>query len=391
MRTRILAALCALTLAASGTARATYCGCDKPMPRHAAIRPLFAWTPSLTTDWPSSTGTASVPFPLVKIFGYGSELVKDRRYDVYFERLTQRGTAGVGPYLIEKPQRQPFATRPLLAQDPADYKGRDYYLAHPDEHVPSRLELRVPVPDISPGPKRVRVVDHETKKDVIVIPENSADGFTLIGKPVNLGPPPGLPTASAWKIRQKYKTGVHTSSTGEQTIFIALRVRDIRDEFLIRGQVNGMALKFSGEDISGFNTQGFFFDRLIDIQSKDPNLFYYHIDPGASLNSDDLVYWRHEFNTWQATHEKAGTNLPSPSDPQFWHADTCGPSGCVQGSPHVEFDYMIVAIKVHLRNALRLWTPDGVKMLLNLDVTRNTPNPNTGAGDANARKSRRAH
>jgi hypothetical protein len=89
-------------------------------------------------------------------------------------------------------------------------------------------------------------------------------------------------------------------------------------------------LLFDAGDVVIYNTQGVLM-QLLGPESAD---IFAIVDPGAP-DSFELVYDRHEFQTYRAAHAHEGGYGLDPRDPA-WHAD---------GSRHIDHDHLVLAIQ----------------------------------------------
>jgi hypothetical protein len=87
-----------------------------------------------------------------------------------------------------------------------------------------------------------------------------------------------------------------------------------------------------------YNDQGFLM-QLLD--PSIPGLF--DLYAGDADTSTVLSYWRHEFRTYKQQHRQADS-FNTDDDPD-WHAD---------GSPHVDHDFIVVAIRGHRTDGMTM-------------------------------------
>jgi hypothetical protein len=185
------------------------CGCDKPPPPRAAVRPFV--------------GTHDEPISL-----FDDRLVAGGRYTVLFEARdgTQdwsRGKAAV---------------------------KRDFADGMP------RLQLRVEVGNVSMGPARISVYD-DNDRLVYSLPD---DQFTVIAAPIVLH------DFSETLTRDGYRTGIGADGT----IYIAVDTTDVTDATTYSGNAVGFPLRFDSRNVAFFNDQGFLMGFL---DPKSPGLF----------------------------------------------------------------------------------------------------------------------
>jgi len=243
------------------------CGCDKPPPPKAAIRPFVAHAAQAIT-----------------IFDDG--LVLGRSYRVEFRSLD--GTADWS------------AGRATPIRDLADRKKRG--------------ALEVPVPPRPLGPAAITVWDGDR-----VVVALADDEFTVAPDPIELH-----------EYRESLVEEGYRAAVGRDgTLYIALDLAPVSaaTTFVARGV--GYPLHYDAGDVVIYNDQGFLM-QILDPAKR--GLFEIHSGVGSASNT--LSYWRHEFETYKRAHRRDAAK--GRGEGPSWHAD---------GTPHVDHDHLIVAIR----------------------------------------------
>jgi len=177
------------------------CGCDKPPPPIAAVRPFVTW----------EGGTITL---------FDARLVPGTAYRVHFDSTEDRWegwTDGVG----------------TLAPDLADGQLRP--------------QLRVVVPRLGYGPQRVRVWQGDA-----LLYELPPSELTYTAPPIPLVDTVGELSAD------EYRAGVGTDGT----VYIAVDVSDVVGATSFKGQAVGYPLEFTHHDVTMYNAQGFLMQDL---------------------------------------------------------------------------------------------------------------------------------
>jgi hypothetical protein len=197
-------AACAAVLLVASNADAG-CGCDKPPPPLAAIRPFVTW----------SGGTVTL---------FDARLVPGTAYRVGFDSVTDRWQGWADGVAEMQP-------------DLADGQ--------------LRAQLRVVVPRLGYGPQRVRV-----SQGSVMLYELDPSQLTVTAPPIAL-----RDTAEASSTDQ-YRAGVGTDGT----VYIAVDVTNVADATSFRGAAVGFPLSFTHHDITMYNAQGFLMQSLPEAQ-----------------------------------------------------------------------------------------------------------------------------
>ena len=202
-------ALALLGVVLSTTTASAFCGCDKPPPPRAQIRPAFAATEQL-----------------VELFD--DRIQPGNRYKVVF--ASRDGSSDWS------------AAKGVRRRDMAD--------AH------ARTQLRVAIPDVPLGPATVSVYTD----DGSLLYELPDDEFTVIAPPVPLG------DVSAAITRDGYQTGIGADGT----VYFSFDLSAMTDATLYTGAAEGWPLSFTGASVAILNAQGVL-GEVLDPDSR--NLF----------------------------------------------------------------------------------------------------------------------
>ena len=265
MRPRTLMTLATLAaLALRAIPAAAGCGCNKPPPPAASIRPGFA-----------SPGDA------VTLFADG--IRAGGMYTALF--IGAKGAAVVSGTAVLKRDLADGVVKPQLV---------------------------VSAPAIRPGPAAVKVfVNKQSLTDVIVnggtkVLEVGSDQFTMLQAPVQLAEGDGETMV------QCYRGAVGANNT----VYIPVDISNIAQHMVFSGLAMNYPLTFNAQDIAIYNTQGF----LMQLLGPDQAGIYAIDDPAGVPNSLRLTYDRHEFVTYFDQHEHIGGLGLDPADPA-WHSD----------------------------------------------------------------------
>lgn len=187
------------------------CGCDKPAPALAAVRPFVGHTGE-------------------RITLFSSRLVEGEHYAVEFAALD----SAVTDWSRGKARRK---------RDLADGA--------------LRVQLEIPVPDVPLGPVRLTIVDR-SGGTVMQLPDTE---FTVTAGPIPLH------DFAESITRTGYQAGIGRDGT----LYIPVDVSAVRDATSFVAQGLGFALAFSAPDVTMYNEQGFLMQRL---DPSAPGLFH---------------------------------------------------------------------------------------------------------------------
>jgi len=185
------------------------CGCDKPPPPRAAVRPFVGQTDETITL-------------------FDDRIVKNDHYTVLFQSRDGRQDWSRG--------------KGVSMRDFADGEWRS--------------QLRVEVGNVSMGPVAISVYD-DTNTLVYSLPD---DQFTLIAPEIVLH------DFKETLTRDNYQTGVGADGT----IYVAVDTTGVTDATTYTGMAVGFPLRFDSRNVAFFNDQGFLMGFL---DPKSPGLF----------------------------------------------------------------------------------------------------------------------
>lgn len=237
------------------------CGCDKPAPPPAAIRPFAAYAGQNITLWEHG--------------------IKPRKqYKVVF---TSR--AGTSDWTLENSALQ-----------------KDFY-----DRV-KKPGVRTQLPGLPLGPCTVSVYDAKTDALVFSLPD---DQLTVTSSPVVLR------DVKTTLTRDNFQAGVGADGT----IYIAIDTSQVTDATTFTGVAQGYPLTFDPSNVAVFNSQGFEMV-FLTLNQTTPGLDpagWFRISPGTTASSAALSYWRHDFHQYTSDHLKVA-HLKRSTDGE-WHAD----------------------------------------------------------------------
>lgn len=216
------------------------CGCDKPPPPRAQIRPFVAHTDQTITV-------------------FGNVFDNGKKYDVHFVNPID----GSDGWSRGKASRK---------KDLADGQ--------------MRMQLRVRVPQVGFGPVQVSVWDQSRQ---LTIASYGDEKLTITGQPVQLH------EFSDAVNQVNYRAGVDRFGT----IYIPVDVGQVAGATRYTGAAIGFPVSFQSADVIMYNEQGFLMQML---DARNPGLFDLWNANGDV--SSVLSYWRHEFRTYKAQHRQ---------------------------------------------------------------------------------------
>jgi hypothetical protein len=214
------------------------CGCDKPAPPRAAIRPF-------------------VGYPDQTISLFDERLADGGRYWVRFTS-TVDGTTDWS------------RGRAKTRRDFADARYR--------------TQLRVKVPQVGLGPVSIAVYKEGDRTPMYTLGD---DAFTVTSRPVVLH------DFAETVNRLDYQAGIGRDGT----IYVAVDVSTVDGATRFYGAALGFPVDFQAGNVAMYNEQGFLM-QLLD--PTVPGLF--QIFQGDQSMSAVLSYWRHEFRSYKAKH-----------------------------------------------------------------------------------------
>jgi hypothetical protein len=262
MRIAIMALLSSLLAVVQPGSAHAGCGCEKPPPPLAAVRPFVGWKNEVITL-------------------FDARLVLGQKYWVQFKSMDGTMDTSKGKAVL----RRDFADNVMKPQ------------------------IRVRVADVPLGPCTITVWNVEppsnpasNKRPLYSL---SDDQFTVAASPV------GLDDSDTVISQDAYRAGVGRDGS----IYIPLDVSAVSDATTFTGAGMGFPLQFGSYNIAMYNDQGFLM-QLLD--PTVPGLF--QINQGDGTTSNVISYWRHEFRTYKAQHRHLDNYLADDDDPN-WHAD----------------------------------------------------------------------
>jgi hypothetical protein len=274
---RLLLTICLALFTATMTARpaAAGCGCDKPPPPPADVRPHATY--------------AGMPVTI-----FHPTLKNGGRYVVAFRSGIGGATSVVTADAVSRRDLGDGRTKPQLV---------------------------VALPALPLGPAAIEVYTQEPARAPLL--SAGDDQFTVVAAPVRL--PDGY---GRWALPD-FRAAVGRDGT----TYVALDLSALRQPMVFQAQAKGYALRFGGDDVVFYNTQGFLMQLIFDVGTAEPIPGMFVYPSSSTADGDILSYSRHEFSTYflqhaeRQKHELAG-------DPN-WHRD---------GTRHVDHDHLILAI-----------------------------------------------
>jgi hypothetical protein len=246
------------------------CGCDKPPPTPASVRPNVTYGGRPVTLFSASLQTGVT-------------------YNVTFTPMS--GSSAT------------VSAQPVTRRDLADGVYKKQLVVN----LPSSLAR---------GPASITVKQSGQTGALLSIPDTS---FTVAPQPIT------VPSQVGTFSYNNYVAAVGRNGV----VYLSLDVTGMEHPRTFRAQAKGYPLRFTSDDATFYNTQGFLMQLL---NAPIPGLA--SITSSATNDSDLLNYSRHEFNTYFLQHAE---NLPHATDPSDgnWHQD---------GTRHVNHDHLILAI-----------------------------------------------
>lgn len=232
------------TLAVAG------CGCDKPPPVPASVRPNVTY--------------GGMPVTL-----FHASLQTGVTYNVTFTTMGGQSTT--------------VSAQPVNRRDLANGV--------------SKKQLVVPVPStLALGPASITVKQSGQTSALLAIPDTS---FTVAPQPIAVSSQVGTVSYS------NYKAAVGRNGT----VYMSVDVTNMVNPRTFRAQAKGYPLGFTTDDAMFYNTQGFLMQLL---NAPIPGLA--SITSSTSADSDLLNYSRHEFNTYFLQHAENLPHVTDPAD-----------------------------------------------------------------------------
>jgi hypothetical protein len=186
-----------------------------------------------------------------------------------------------------------------------------------------KLQLVVKAPWLFPGPTEIKVERSSGGSSILKISEKD---FTM------LQPAVSLPESNAQTVVKCYRAAVGADGT----VYFPFDVGAIAERTVFSGIGKSYPLLFGAQDVVIYNTQGV----VMQLLGPEAGDIFAIEDPLGSPDSLELVYDRHEFQTYRDAHQHTGGLGLDPADPR-WHAD---------GTRHVDHDHLVLAIRGIVEN-----------------------------------------
>lgn len=251
------------------------CGCEKPPPPPASVRPQVAYA-----------GT--------EITLFYPDFQPGQAYTVVFTSSATGDSAMVNAKAVER----------------RDLADKQY-----------KPQVTASLPTLPLGPASISVYQQGQSGAVMAL---SDDAFTVAP----------LPLLIPSKIGSYRANNFQMAVSRQGVAYLTLDVTAVTNPMVFRVWADGYPLRFQGEDVVFYNSQGYLM-QLLD--GSIPGLFTTN-SANHREESDILQYSRHEFNTFFLQHKERQTHAVDPNDPN-WHAD---------GTPHIDHDHLIVAVTGYL-------------------------------------------
>ncbi len=254
------------------------CGCEKPPPPLAAVRP-------------------HVTYAGKEVRLFAPTFQSGQSYNVTFVSGTGKETATVQATAV-------------VRRDVAD----SHY----------KVQLPVQVPNLPLGPSGIRVTPVGQSTVTLSI-EDAA--FTVAPQPITIPARTGASRLSGFRAAVS-RAGV---------LYFSLNLSQVTLPLVFQTQAQGYPLRFTNHNVLFYNTQGF----LMQLLNEDMLGLFSIASATSSGDSDVLRYSRHEFNSFYLQHGERQQHQLDATDAN-WHTD---------GTPHIDHDYLIVAIYGHVNGS----------------------------------------
>jgi hypothetical protein len=233
------------------------CGCQKPPPRPAALRPDATYAGAQVTL-------------------FNSALQEGQTYSVVFTSGITGQSASAQGMVIAKRDLADGVVKP---------------------------QLSVPVPALPVGPTSIQV-SMSADESVVTTVDDAA--FTIIPTPVT------IPAQLGEYNFQNFQAAV----SRDGTVYLSLDMTQVSLPMTFEVQAKGYPVHFGNTDVVFYNTQGFLMQTLTQ---GIPGLFTIQT-AGNATDSDTLRYSRHEFVTFYVQHAERRPHQLDATDPN-WHLD----------------------------------------------------------------------
>jgi hypothetical protein len=260
LRTASFIALASLSSVLVASEARAGCGCDKPPPLPAQVRP-------------------QVTYPGTRVVLFSPAFRAGESYQVTFRSMAG-ATATVGGTVVTR-------------RDLADGARK--------------AQLPVVLPALPLGPASITVTAPSRSTPVLTVPDRD---FTVAGLPV------AIPDAyGSWSYPDQ-KAAVDRDGV----VYLTLDLTDLTQPLLFDAQAHGLPLRFEAEDVVFTNVQGFLMQRLVEPDGESPIPGMSVSPSGSAGASDTLRYSRHEFRTYFLDHDERLPHAVDASD-DGWHAN----------------------------------------------------------------------
>jgi hypothetical protein len=233
------------------------CGCDKPPPAAAAVRPNVTYAGSDVTL-------------------FHSAFQPGQTYTVTFTSGVTGNSESVSEQAVSR----------------RDIAGGQY-----------KSQLVVTVPELPLGPTSISV--HQAGQNSAMMAVSDA-AFTIAPQPVVVPAQHG----------QYHFRNFQAAVSRQGVVYISLDLTNVTDPQVFQAQANGYPLHFDADSVVFYNTQGYLMQML---NQGIPGLAT--INSADKANQSDLLqYARHEFNSFFLAHQERQAHAVDSTNPD-WHAD----------------------------------------------------------------------
>ena len=241
------------------------CGCSKPPPAPAQVRPSVAWS--------------GIPISI-----FGSALKDGTGVRVVFQSATSAQPVAVDGTVVVRRDLADGAARPQVV---------------------------VPLPALPLGPASITVLAANGGATLVSSP---ATDFTVAPAPL------AIPSGAGEFTWSGYQAAVGSDGV----VYLSLTVADVRHPMIFDASAVGYPLRFNAEDVVLYNAQGFLMQLLIEDGKRKkakpmPGMFVFPASD-ATYRSNGVHYSRHEFNTYVLQHQEREPHAVDANDPN-WHVD----------------------------------------------------------------------
>lgn len=163
-----------------------------------------------------------------------------------------------------------------------------------------KTHLGVTLPNLPLGPAAIEVSD--AKGNVLfALPD---DQFTVAPAPVVMSATMGVNRFA----------DMRAAIGRDGTVYVSIDLSALRQARTLDMWGKGLPLGFGLDGVAFYNTQGFLM-QLLD--KPIPGLVTFDVDEGGKKDSTRLRYFRHEFETYYLLHGEHATHAIDPTDPSW--------------------------------------------------------------------------